>query len=156
MRAIVKAIPKAVPDHFTNRSPMIPRTTGKAAASPNPVSARAKMVSIQDEVKDNNIHPAKAVKEEADNIIFAENFFSKIPTANRPNVKTAIKSVSNPKALESRIFLLSIKYVVSQLFNNDSQPDSKNKISEKMISIPSLNIVPRCLIDIALDCFGKG
>lgn len=109
MRAIVKAIPKAVPDHFTNRSPIIPKTTGKAAASPNPASAKAIIVNIQDEVKDNNMHPANAINDDADIMIFAENFFSKIPTANRPSVNTAIKSVSNPKALESIMLLFSIK-----------------------------------------------
>ena len=107
--AIVKAIPKAVPDHFEKRSPIIPRTIGKAAAIPNPAKASEMIVVNSEEVTDKIIQPAKAVDDDTNRIILAENFLSMMPTENLPSVNTAIKKVSSPNALFSTMLLLSMR-----------------------------------------------
>ena len=107
--AIVKAIPKAVPDHFEKRSPITPNTIGKAAAIPNPDKANEIIVINSDEEKDNIIQPASAVADDIVRISLAENFLSMIPTENLPKVNTAIKNVSKPNALVSIILLLSMR-----------------------------------------------
>ena len=109
MRAIVNAIPNAVPDHLTNRSPMIPNTTGNAAASPKPVNPRAKAAIIPDDVVDKIMQPINATPEKNESIIGAEYFFNKMPTANLPKVKMAINKVNNPSDKDAVMFLLSMR-----------------------------------------------
>lgn len=108
-KAMVKAMPNAVPDHFTNRSPMMPRTTGNAAASPNPEIPKARNVMGPDSVTDSIIDPITASVDEAVRMICAEYLFNKKPTANLPSVKMAMKNVSATKAFESEYVLLSIR-----------------------------------------------
>ena len=60
-KAIVRAIPNAVPEYLAYLLPMLPSTTGKAEARPKPIKVKAKTVIVSDFVIANIMQPNTAI-----------------------------------------------------------------------------------------------